>query len=478
MTKNGITPIRSVKNHKLTLILAIGLISGSVTAAAAAGQSDSYCQSAGEQNGYDCAKAQSFQAKQSDIDAKLKELNRWMTDEQQAQGKTLVTPDQPESDKLREKIRFNAELLAGELKQAKKLQSKGDLEGAFDRVNDYLVTNPKDPNGWLLYGISLINQNKLNEAADIFSKLIRLYPDSPEPYNNLAVVYARKGDNEKAVDVLLQAFETHPSYAQVQSNLKAVYAALATQAYNRALDLDTSHKAPRADLGVLDQVYLPASETLLASAQPTVAAAPVATAKPAAPVSQPTAQVVASAKPEAGLVIEERDKSEGIVPAQQTAEPATTGEKNGQTGQEKQTATGLAGTTDTAEQQSVADNTTIPVKLSTPLKTEIQQMISNWAASWAAQDVQAYLDFYTAEYTPETGISHKQWAWGRKQRLSAPSFIKVDISDISVAEAGNGTIRSVFRQKYQSDTYQDEVYKTLTLTQENGRWKIATESTL
>jgi Flp pilus assembly protein TadD len=477
MTKNGITPIRSVKNHKLTLILAIGLITGSVTAAAA-GQSDSYCQSAGEQNGYDCAKAQSFQAKQSDIDAKLKELNRWMTDEQQAQGKTLVTPDQPESDKLREKIRFNAQLLAGELKQAKKLQSKGDLEGAFDRVNDYLVTNPKDPNGWLLYGISLINQNKLNEAADIFSKLIRLYPDSPEPYNNLAVVYARKGDNEKAVDVLLQAFETHPSYAQVQSNLKAVYAALATQAYNRALDLDTSHKAPRANLGVLDQVYQPASATLLASApaQQSVAAASEATAKPAASVSQPAAQVVASAQPKTGLVIEERDKSEGIVPAQQAAEPATAGDKNGQTGQ--QTATGLASTVDTAEQGTVADNTSIPAKLSTPLKAEIQQMISNWAASWAAQDVQAYLDFYTAEYTPEAGISHKQWVWGRKQRLTAPSFIKVDISDISVAEAGNGTIRSVFRQKYQSDTYQDEVYKTLTLTQENGHWKITTESTL
>lgn len=467
MIKNG--------TRKLTLALAIGLLTGSISVVAAAQQSNSFCQSAGEQNGYDCAKADTFQAKQSDIDAKLKELNRWMADEQQAQSGTLATPDQPDSDKLREKIQFNAKLLASELKQAKKLQNKGDMKGAFDRVNDYLVTNPKDPNGWLLYGISLINQNKLDEATDLFSKLITLYPDSPEPYNNLAAVYARKGDNDKAVDTLLKAFETHPSYAQVQTNLKAVYAALATQAYNRALNLDNGKKAPRADLGVLDQVYQPVStQTILATATP-VAAPPqqvaLLTETKAASKTEPKPDV----KDE--LVVEERDKSEGIVPAKQPAEPATESKVADLAATETATASTQA-TSETQPQVTAAVKPANGPLLSDAVKAEIQMMISNWATSWASQDVPAYLNFYTAEYTPEAGITHKQWVWGRQTRLSKPSFIKIEISDISLAEAGDGQVRSVFLQKYQSDTYQDEVYKTLTLTQENGHWKIVTETTL
>ncbi|WP_428035312.1 L,D-transpeptidase Cds6 family protein [Amphritea sp.] len=472
MTKNGTRQIRSAKTRKLTLAVAIGLLTGSLSASAA-GQPDSFCQSAGEKNAYDCAKAEIFQAKQSDIDAKLQELNRWMADEQQSQRTTLAKPDQPESDKLREKIQFNAKLLASELKQAKKLQSKGDLKGAFNRVNDYLVSNPKDPNGWLLYGISLINQNKLDEAADIFSKLIHLYPDSPEPYNNLAVVYARKGDNEKAVDTLLKAFETHPSYAQVQTNLKAVYATLATQAYNRALNLDNGNKTPRADLGVLDQVYQPvAPQTMLAAATPvatlppqTVAAAEVAVATPPGTSDQ--------------LVIEERDQSTGIVPSPQDTAPAAESHTTDLAANDKEPA---AENTDVAAETTKAEVAEVkpaagPV-LNEAVKAEILKVITNWAASWAAKDVPAYLDFYTEEYTPGADITHKQWVWGRQVRLNKPAFIKVDISDISLAEAGDGKVRSVFLQKYQSDTYQDEVYKTLTLTQENGHWKISTETTL
>lgn len=465
MTKKGSRQIRLAKTRKLTLALAIGVLTGSVSVSAAS-QQDSFCQSAGAKNGYDCSKSQTFQANQDDIEAKLNELNRWMADEEQAQSAMPLKRNQPESNQLRQKIEFNAQLLATELKHAKQLQSKGDLQGAFNQVNHYLVSNPKDPNGWLLYGISLINQNKLNEAADIFSKLSRLYPDSPEPFNNLAVVYARQGDNDKAVEVLLQAFETNPSYAQVQSNLKAVYSAMATQAYNRALDLNSSNEKPeRVNLGILDQVYQPpSSQTLLASA----------TAQPVQPVAKPVIKTTAPSpaivrtKPTTELIIEERDQSEGTVPTPITAEPTT-----------KVVASATTPITTTKNTTKAELKNKAGEVLSEPVRAEILQTITNWATSWSAQNVPAYLDFYTAVYSPDpASVSHKQWAWGRQQRLSKPSFIKVTISDISLAEAGDGNVRSVFRQKYQSDTYQDDVYKTLTLTQENGLWKILAETTL
>lgn len=464
MTKKGSRQIRLAKTRKLTLALAIGVLTGSVSVSAAS-QQDSFCQSAGAKNGYDCSKSQTFQANQDDIEAKLNELNRWMADEEQAQSAMPLKKNQPESDKLRQKIEFNAQLLATELKQAKQLQSKGDLQGAFNQVNHYLVSNPKDPNGWLLYGISLINQNKLNEAADIFRKLSHLYPDSPEPYNNLAVVYARQGDNDKAVEVLLQAFETNPSYAQVQSNLKTVYSAMATQAYNRALDLNSSNKKPdRVSLGILDQVYQPAlPQTVLATATP----------QPVRPVAKPVvkaaapSQATVSTKPAAKLIIEERDQSEGTVPTPIADKPATDVIASAKP-------VAITKTVAKAELKNKAGEV-----LSEPVRAEILQTITNWATSWSAQNVPAYLDFYTDSYSPDpASVSHKQWVWGRQQRLSKPSFIKVVISDISLAEAGDGKVRSVFRQKYQSDTYQDDVYKTLTLTQENGIWKILTETTL
>lgn len=54
---------------------------------------------------------------------------------------------------------------------------------------------------------------------------------------------------------MLQAFNTHPSYAQVQQNLKTVYATLPTQAYNRTLDQDKGSSANPPQLAILDQVY-------------------------------------------------------------------------------------------------------------------------------------------------------------------------------------------------------------------------------
>ncbi|WP_290705039.1 tetratricopeptide repeat protein [Amphritea sp.] len=485
MTNNGKNYMRTAITRKLTLALAIGLLTGSMTVSAA-GQPEIFCQSAGSKNDYDCTKKPDFQANQADIDSRLNALNNWLEDEERALSTPLVSAENPDSEKLRKKIEFNSQLLATELKLSKKLQRKGDLKGAFDKVNSYLASNPKDPNGWLLYGISLINQNKLDEAADVFSRLVQLYPESPEPYNNLAVVHARKGENDKAVEVLLQAFETHPSYAQVQTNLKAVYATLATQAYNRALNLDSTTQSRRANLGILDQVYNPApTQIIIASSEQTPA-------KPPSVVSSEAAIKTLEKQP-SELIIEERQVSEGRVPAFQvvTTEANTTIEapkiETAPVAAPKietapTTAPAVVASADTPEQSEVQTTSATEIGdtplLSDKVRSELQQLITNWASSWSAQNVEAYLDFYTGEYSPDPQVTHKQWEWGRHKRISKPAFIKIEVSDISLAEAGNGRVRSVFSQTYQSDTYQDKVYKTLILALENGQWKITTESTL
>lgn len=474
---------------KVPLTIAIGLLSYHASSYAAG--NDSYCLSAGSANNYACERAPEIKTDPADINAKLAELNRWLEDEEQAKNGPQAQVSQPSSANLRAKIESNSALLADELKQAKALQAGGNYQGAFDQVNSYLSSNPKDPNAWLIYGVSLMNQNKLTEAADIFGKLIQLYPDAPEPYNNLAAVYARQGNNEKAVETLLQAFETHPSYSQVQKNLKSVYAALATQAYNRALDLDDSKSPARAKLAILDQVYQPQPLPLTgaaATAVQTGAATPVAEQPTAAVQPAEAPELVAAAAP-AELVIEERDVSEGIVPDYQ-------GEQEDEQHVVKNSDAQTLDSTDTpatevaqAPAETAPDTQAVPQSepaqaeppvqgLDDATRTAIEQLINGWASAWSEQDVMAYLNFYTYGYSPSTGVSHHQWRQGRNKRLTKPDFIKVTVSDISLAEMDDGRIRTVFRQEYQSNSYQDVVYKTLIFSQQQDGWKIAAETTL
>src|SRR5689334_18159077 len=79
------------------------------------------------------------------------------------------------------------------LQDANQLFRQGQFDRAMDRVNTYLATRPKDARGRFLKGLILTEQNKPNEAIKMFTELSQDYPELPEPYNNLAVLYASQG---------------------------------------------------------------------------------------------------------------------------------------------------------------------------------------------------------------------------------------------------------------------------------------------
>jgi tetratricopeptide (TPR) repeat protein len=89
------------------------------------------------------------------------------------------------------------------------------------------------------------------EAMAVFSALSEDYPELPEPYNNLAVVYAQQKQYEKARTALEMAIRTDPGYALARENLGDVYARLASQAYDQALQLDPSNKVTQSKLSRL-----------------------------------------------------------------------------------------------------------------------------------------------------------------------------------------------------------------------------------
>lgn len=113
-------------------------------------------------------------------------------------------------------------------------------------------------------------------ALAAFEALAREQPTRPEPLNNLAAELARRGELERARETLERALRTHPAYATAHDNLRAVYAALASDAYRKALPA----AAPAASAPVL---------VLIAAASPEAAALPVEAAAASVEVAAPAA---------------------------------------------------------------------------------------------------------------------------------------------------------------------------------------------
>ena len=143
---------------------------------------------------------------------------------------------------------------ADELQDINRMMKQGQLPQSLERVDKYLAGKPRDAQGRFLKGLILTEMNRPNEAIQVFLKLSEDYPQLPEPYNNLAVLYASQGQYEKARVALETAIRTHPSYATAHENLGDIYAKLASQAYDKALQLDSSNTGAKTKLAMIGEL--------------------------------------------------------------------------------------------------------------------------------------------------------------------------------------------------------------------------------
>jgi len=178
-------------------------------------------------------------------------------------------------------------VLANEVQEINQQFRKGDLNGALDRANRYLAKNPKDAQARFLKGLILADQGKTNDAITVFTGLTEDYPELPEPYNNLAVLYASQSKYEEAKNALEMAIRTHPSYATAHENLGDIYAKMASIAYDKALALDNKNAAAQTKLALIQDMIggqprkpAAAKPVAAASAKPVAAVAKVAAADP------------------------------------------------------------------------------------------------------------------------------------------------------------------------------------------------------
>ena len=186
---------------------------------------------------------------------------------------------------------------ADDLQDANQLLKAGQHREALERVNRALSAKPRDPQARFLKAVILTEQGNTKEAIDIFTRLTQDFPELPEPYNNLAVIYASQGQYEKARVSLEQSIRTHPSYATAYENLGDVYARLASQAYDKALQLDKSNTGAQNKLSLVREIARGPGP--VAAAAPTPAKESKEPAKPPVVVAQKEKETPAPEKPAA-----------------------------------------------------------------------------------------------------------------------------------------------------------------------------------
>jgi len=139
-----------------------------------------------------------------------------------------------------------------------RLVRAGQYPEALAKAEQYLASKPRDPQMRFLKGVIQTETGKTSDAIATFTKITEDYPELPEPYNNLAVIYAGQNQFDKARAALEMAIRTNPNYATAHENLGDVYARLASQSYSKALQLESSNAGLPPKLALIRQLLAPA----------------------------------------------------------------------------------------------------------------------------------------------------------------------------------------------------------------------------
>lgn len=312
---------------------------------------------------------------------------------------------------------------ADDVGDVQKLLAAGKNAEALQKADQFLSTKPRDPMMRFLRGISLSQAGRTAEAITAFTKLTEDYPELPEPFNNLAVLHAQQGQYDKARNALEMAIRTNPSYATAYENLGDVYAKLASQAYSKALQIDTrSAVAPK--LAMIRDLFPKERNQIgggtMVAAAPAPAATPAPTAAPAAAATKP---------------------APAAAPAQAPAPAPVSANKPD---------------SDEAAERDVA------------------AAVRNWADAWSRKDMGDYFAAYAKDF--DGGKTRKAWEQERRDRIVGKRSISVKLSGLKITVNGNKATAQ-FRQDYKADSLSVSSGKRLELVRAGGKWVIAKEST-
>ena len=277
------------------------------------------------------------------------------------------------------------------------------------------AANTKDVQALFTKGVMLAESQKREEAIKVFTEITEKYPNLPEPYNNLAVLYADLGQYEKAKNALERAIKTHPSYATAHENLGDIYAKMASEAYDKALQLDNSNARAENKLAMIKELFSGSKSAMVAKAAPKTVTLP-------------------DVKPTADL------------------KPAV------------------------ATKPTVVVDTKPAVKVGGDSNEDISNVVNAWAKAWSSKNVSAYLANYSDTFKTPKGETRKAWEDQRRERVGRAEPISVDIANLKVKMDMEDKATVSFNQTYKAGKAATiRTPKVLKMRNVDGKWLIDQE---
>jgi len=137
------------------------------------------------------------------------------------------------------------------LQEAATLVNSRQFDSAREKLAALSAQRPREPRARFLKGVVEFEQGHPDAAIAVFRSLIEDYPELPEPYNNLAVILAQRGEYESARSALEIAIRTAPGWSVPHENLGDIYARLAAAEYAQAAKFDKGNKTAPAKLALV-----------------------------------------------------------------------------------------------------------------------------------------------------------------------------------------------------------------------------------
>ncbi|MEJ2177499.1 MAG: hypothetical protein P8Y12_06015 [Gammaproteobacteria bacterium] len=357
------------------------------------------------------------------------------------------------------------------------------LSDAMQQTKSMLAESPGDPSLLFAQAIIAEKNGSPKDAIRIYQGLTLSHPELLEPFNNLAIHYARAGDYKAAISTLELAMQVHPSVATAYRNLTAIYEQLASAAYRKALNSD----APLVPLELASLEKIDTSTPGDTKEQPRLvasvesylneslgseqSAADEGTSKvsieidPATAVEE-SAQLSTDSSPPNEP---EQDRDVKAAPAEPavTVETESVIEPSEPEPEPEPEPIIVAAVTPTAEaRQAAEDNAT--------QKQALIDRVKSWASAWSDRDVDRYLSHYSESFKPRDNMTLEEWKKQRYGRLRWREFIIVKPSEYSISVEGDSAAVN-FSQYYKSERFEDTIRKTLEFKKEKGRWLITRE---
>ncbi len=300
-----------------------------------------------------------------------------------------------------------------QLEAISRLIQQGQVDQAMSQLDQ--INGDRDWQVANLRALALARGGQRKKAIRILEKIVADNPPRPEPFNNLAALYANEGQLEKAKSTLEAGLRTDPAYAAVYENLSMVYVEMARNSYIEALKLGNQRSTP--DLKMLAGTQsVDVNEPVLTEAAKPVMVSKESTAKSAKVDQVPTEAVFAS---------------------------------------------------DTASQ------------ITGPIRQDVViGVMQAWASAWSRQDHKSYLSFYGKDFVPEGNLTRNSWERVRRVRIKSPSWINVTLADIKVEVLTPDKVNIQALQQYKSDGFSDDTLKEFTLTRSEGDWQISAERSI